>query len=791
MADAGKKERESEFSFFGPGFDMALSAAAQKGSKLDFQKMLQNTKKHIEAHYGEGSFQVQTGESGNVTDILFKPDYAEEFLSMGLDDLIRDLRTRQNKAEPIEVDRESGKSGATGFQRLQTSLKRSPVGKFRFLQSQLGASNVRQDPQTGEFLVRQDENQPFRPFDPKPSLSLKSFKDAFGDFMDLGGLVVEAVPGMIGAAKGAAAGGTAGSIVPGAGTAVGALIGGLAGGGLGDTGGTVLAHGLDQALPGDSETTAEDFGKDLLFNVGSGALGELGGAAFQAVRGAKGRALQKTVQKGIETRPDLLKEGLELQAETGIRMTPAQLSEEATLQGLEQQARNTSKNAVKSQMRRFGDEQAAQLKAFTEKILDKQLGSKVGAAQASENFGKAYKGLERKLTQERFKVGNEMFEAAFKESGGERIIPLNNFREALQGAMTGGVDADSKAITKKAREFLQEMELNRVPGQEGFDTRATVKQLQDHLRVFGQGRRGGRKISSAELVQDKNFARDMFNALQRDLDEAVEQGIGGQPLREARDTYAGLSRELEQLRKEFIFKKVERMLGAGNLDRLAKDLSSDAYTAPQLEKAFRVMESASDETADAARQLKREILGRQLITKSQVTNATAAGRNMAIDPGRLRRTLANPDTGPKLRAIIGKDGAKALDRVEKISGRLREITNISATGSAGSQTQPLQEIANFARAFMGGLNFAVPPSLMARAEEIFSPKSIIEYIADPEATKILLGITKPKQKHTAKSVARALNQLARYSVKPDDGPGISAAEAQLRPPTPFEGGFAP
>lgn len=514
---------------------------------------------------------------------------------------------------------------------------------------------------------------------------------------------------------------------------------------------------------------------------------------------------------------DQAAEGATIAKRTGIDLTPGQMSgdpEQVALERVIAQLPGGKKEMLAGDVRR-----GLQFQNFTLNSLEKSAGEKVGADQAVRNVGLARKAQTEHMSELRANAASSGFNDALMQSRNQRIVPVNNaiaeidamigeFESDFTGSSAGKIvealkakrdilvgrgDVRIPAVTKEAPlEIGMYGTRARMPDGSAVpvgvgrnvkrptittpeqiipglpqDARITVRSLQNALRDTGKNAAGsGKFIETGDHGLDRTVASRFFGALQRDLSAAAEStdpvlAGSARGLKLARDTYREMSKEIEA-QDDLLFDAAVKLIDKGDdpgklIHTLATGGNNGAFTPNQVAKTIGTLNEISPV---AARQLKGETM-RALISGT-APNASSFSAQRGITISQRQFATMYQKNVQRIKALYtgDPDGFEAMTLAAKAAARLGDDA-----GMAGSQTAPFLAFQGLFEAVSTiGPRAATAP--LQTAKEIGSAIAHRASAADlaavfnnPEASRIYLGLAKPKQALTREQVAAGIARI--------------------------------
>lgn len=643
------------------------------------------------------------------------------------------------------------KEAATGFwDRVKLSFKFNKTGALDFLRKKYGEDNVlpvtdRSGSEIRTFAVK-GPDEILRPIDPDTGFFSMDFA---GDVGDIVADVVESGPGIAAAAIAAASGvGTAASL------------GVMA---AGDAVGSALKQWIGSMISGDEAASISERGGALLFNVGTGLATEGGQAALKAlakpitrnIPGLAGGQRQREFAQALEGKAtreaptggtfqqNIARSGALEDAQnkklagTGHELvfTPGQSS--GSLRVMLQER-------ALAQMPEFIDDlglskrkQLEALGALADRSINMVAGdvTRLGDTTVSGDLiskGTKYLG---KLRDHRRDVTKPLFREVDRISGNRASIGVANSRRLISTLLRPYKNSGATSpIADAMQKDLEALGSGRI----------TASTMQDLLQVWGERISDPRKFESVIPGADSNYARQVFRALQSDLDLAVKgQAPAARKLRIARDKYRELSEPINAM-PESTLRRFFKLEADGKTDKIMDAVNSMGES--ELRGLYEFMSKADKATADNM----RAQYWTNLFEKSGGLGGTTFKEDIAeeiFSPARMGKLISKKKK--QLRALFGKD-LSAVKELSELTSTIRRAAQHPQI--AGSDTAP-KLLAMFEQRFgsLSGLIREVVgeglasrdaiPELMKTKEGMRSLRNALNVAMQPESkTKRALSV---------------------------------------------------
>ena len=408
--------------------------------------------------------------------------------------------------------------GAPAGVRARASLFADPQQKYKFFQRTFQPENVRQGP-TGEVEAR---GAIYNPKDPKTWGRIDEEGLSWGDLADLAGDIPELAGVFAGGARGSVLGAAAGA-----------------------AGGNILRQFL-ASMYGEERPLTER-ATDVGVAAGAGATGQkIANVVGKALRGV---SLPKLHQK------EYTEEARAAAGEVGGKLTLSQETGSRPARIIEDQTR---RNAMAADiMEQFEiHQQVKPAKAYLERVMGQLTPKKVPDFALGNKVAAGYERVVDTLMQQMQKNNTKNFSFLHEAFGRQPVIETNNLLQEMNTLATRygkGTDFGHQ-ITGLANKMKGSiLQVFQTP--EGkISARVTAEDLQDLLQTYGSrafSNKGGPILSGLDTMADREVARKLYSALNKDLDAAVitgKQSSQAALLKKARDQHRedmGAIRELQ------------------------------------------------------------------------------------------------------------------------------------------------------------------------------------------------------------------------------------------------------
>lgn len=622
--------------------------------------------------------------------------------------------------------------GAPPGVRTNMGALKSEVEKHDYLVSEFGQDNVlpvlgQQGDDVIGFRFRASDKEPWRFVDPSPGdvgqgggKFESMVRDAVGDAADV------AVPLMLEAAPGAAA-----QVV---GNAVAGPVGGAVAGTLMDAAGPYLTDAYASKLPG-YDPSQHQTGQDAV--IAGGASAAFNALPFAgrflkpgvhnlARKAGKELVLDEGAEKvAIKTGAEMVGDRMALSKRTATDLTPAQATGSRAMLQMQDAASSIGKHA--NEIRAVEVNQARQANEFLNLTLNR-IGPDVDSATAGTAVARAYENYLKKLSDVRRGATKPLFDEAEKALGGERVIPINGFLDSVDEMIARYKSPGSSSGTQSLVKQLETMRAGLV-AEGGQRSGVSVSELSAMLSDWG----GSAKSGAMDVFKDTDprraraAAARLFGALKNDMDVAASDealGPAAGALRKARDTYAELSRPIEEARSSLLTNALKM---EGERPDMIGAAFAQSRSPAQIKRALDIVSKADPE---AAVMLKRDMLN--AVVEGAEAGAERARARIDISPQKFASQMSLSKNRAKVMAIVGT-GDDAAESMRMWNDAIEIMSVISDRGlPPGSPTASrllnaamdvgglAMGIANKGRAVINSKMFAELASDPVKRDEFYS-----------------------------------------------------------------------
>lgn len=665
------------------------------------------------------------------------------FSDAELEGLATQLQAQLSSPEVAGVDKTDGADFLT---RAGASFKSDPAERLEFVKKRLGAENVAQTT-TGDIVWRKPGDKRWRAFD-EAGLSLADVADFIGD-----------VPEIAGGAIGATLGGVAGTVAPGPGNVAGAVVGA----GAGSAAGNIVKQAISAMLPGEESARPASRVKDVLISGGLGAAGQKVGMMVGRALSPSARAAQPASQYAAE--------GERLAQAVGGDLTAGQRGGSQSLRVTEDYLRrNPSAASIMSEFE--VEKQLKPIKTYLDRTLSRLSATEVDDQALGAAFRGAYDRGARLLTDRVLRQGEQDFEFLKLAVGDVPIFEPQNFLSELRllaqrfGDPT--MPPDMAKYAAKATNLLEHYSAQLAGG------RYNAQQMQDLLKTYGKAGYGRSPLTILEGLEKSDqtrIARDLFQALTKDLDLAAQQTTTlpvpagasvtnvAKLLKNARTNYAQNMAAVDELGLSVIGKKIGKMKGAVEPERIA-------------EWAQKLRPSGLSATLDILETMRPGVRGetaRNMVENALVKATEAArvsGTGPAMAPFSANKLLAALPDEETLRAILGPNSPR-LTELADLAGYLHRVVERSETSNT-LQMNPFMTI--------GKSLINAPANAPGQLTAIIAPRTMARILTDNEAVKRLRILRQAAGRRTARAQEAAAWLMQRYLPAQTIEAGVTARD---------------
>lgn len=442
--------------------------------------------------------------------------------------------------------------------------------------------------------------------------------------------------------------------------------------------------GLGDLVTGNEKTdfNAEKL-KQILSGAGIGAAAggilNRGGALLENLLPSNATANVLNLANRGANKGQLAKEGEALADQTGVMMTPGQISGSKTMNAAENAARQS---IFSREIANIGDQKRVQqLADHFERTMDGITKSSASPAVAGAQVQAAVKNTVRGLEDVRRKTAEADFGAVRAMTQGKAAIQPDNTANALkaileENAQVGTPGADSLAAFASKQLGNVGKEAGQAPAQGNLDKIMTLRSYLS--KVAG----GQAKISGEN--QDRRIAAQLLKTIDDDI-EANADAIGGDlggALKKANANYRAVSQQIDSVKASPLGKVLgDDMAGAmesGTFNTIAPEVVMDrmAKLKPTELGVVRGILEKSDPESWAV--LKRGLL-EDAIEKSKAMPASAGINNAVLRPSQLVKNVGDQK---RLEAAFTPAELSEINAGLNVARRLSDSTGYNFSGTA-------------------------------------------------------------------------------------------------------------
>jgi len=477
-----------------------------------------------------------------------------------------------------------------------------------------------------------------------------------------------------------------------------------------------------------------------------GALGAPIGAVTEGATVLK-NWIPNAIKKAYEANQGLYAEGVEVSKRTGVRYKLSQLLQDPEIDAFERAYRGNFSGERAARNIEF--DQAEQAKSYFQSLLkpqDKEPGEAVAAAFAKV-LGDDTTGL---LGKRKLDAGRN-FQAA--ETAGAEIT-LKNTLSTIDEMIAENTDVMTGPANHALANQLRNLKTRILERGEGKVRQLRLKtneggvtfleeyltggglvkplQLQKALENAGRAAKGNGKIFDEEvhMAAERGPAKRLFSALNRDLDEAVDEGLkGASELRFARDEYAKSTAAITEL-EDSALGQIFGAQGGANLDDIENAVLR--MSSRQIKSTIDVLEKVDPAMRERLQQFYLERTFAAASRRGQAGSADFIPAKM-IDFRQPGGRTANEGPEDVFNALF-PDGPMRQKVADGIRAAQFIMVNNNATGG-----QNVVRLRNLAYA-LTNMNKGAAASF---ATQMLTPKAIGSYVLDPASVEALKQLTKP------------------------------------------------
>ncbi len=474
--------------------------------------------------------------------------------------------------------------------------------------------------------------------------------------------------------------------------------------------------------------------------------------------------IPKAIEKAKKLHQPAIKEGVDLQARTGVMFKLSQLAQDPALERAERFARTG--DAAERVGRAIEDAQPKQVLEHFEKIVaPKQAGPQLPMGVRVQRghdriIGDASKGTG--LLGARKTAAAKNFRKA-EEAGG--LITTGNFlqeaKKLIQQNSGPGAGKTELALASELQRIMDDV-IDQTGGA------LTPMQLQRRLEAWGRASKGTGKILSDQVdrAAEKGPAKALFSALNRDLDAAISAGgRGSTELKVARDTYRADTAKITAVRESALGKLFDVKGTPTRVDIESKLLKMDP------DELRSTMQILSKTDRHVQQHLQTFWLSRA-IEKAKVPGEAGA---VEFIPAKLldlhtgakgpagatsnREVFDAVFTDPTVRKQV-KDGLKAVS--------VMMANNFRTSGRTVSRLKNLANVTAEAGRSAKGLRGELLDAGRLWAMDVLAPEHVARYVLDPQGVRALTTLAEPFNDNAASAALTTLLNIALRDAPPDE-----------------------
>lgn len=364
-----------------------------------------------------------------------------------------------------------------------------------------------------------------------------------------------------------------------------------------------------------------------------------------------GEAIGRVAQGGNDS-PAALRRGLRVAEQTGINLTPGQLTggKGTTM------AENLARQSIWTRDRMFQGDQTRARQMLN--AINRTAKGVSPTATSADSFATGLqaqvKTMANDLANARSKFGREAYGKIEQAAGGQKVIPTTRVQNEIAKIVdehAGVQGADSSAIASQADRFF-----NALSGDGAISPMTALRQLQAWEKA---GRTGAGLF---EGIQDRSTAKTLANRLARALSDDIDSAGGnlGDSLRQANAGWRDYSKKIDALESSAL----GRMVG----ESFADDVAGVAFNKVSPEKVWQRMDALPPTELKAVKTYLEKSNPGLWAQYQRLTleRARDIGRTSAPSMG-LRTLGINP--GGFVKALEGSTGKQAINQ----QGRLKVI----------------------------------------------------------------------------------------------------------------------
>ena len=489
--------------------------------------------------------------------------------------------------------------------------------------------------------------------------------------------------------------------------------------------------GLGDLVTGNEKTdyNAEKL-KQILSGAGIGAAAggilNRGGALLENLLPSNATANVLNLANRGANKGQIATEGEALAKQTGVMMTPGQVSGSKTMNMAENAARQS---IFSREIANVGDQKRVQqLADHFERTMDGITKSSASPAVAGAQVQSATKNILKGLTDWRSKVAEEDFGKIRELTKGQAAIVPENTTGALkaileENAQVGTPGADSLVAFAQKQLGNVGKEAGQAPAQGNLDK---IMSLRSYLsKVAG----GQAKISGEN--QDRRIAAQLLKTIDDDIEANADQ-IGGDlggMLKTANARYREVSQQMESVKAsplgKILGEDISGAMQTGEFNTIAPEIVMDRMAKLKPTELGVVRGLLEKDQPQAWSVLKRGLL-EDAIEKSKAMPASAGVNNAVLRPSQLVKNVGDQK---RLEAAFTPAELSEINAGLNVARRLSDSTGYNFSGTAGQ---------NEVFGLMNGVKSAGIKGAASLAGSALGSRSLARLMTNAEGRRTLL-----------------------------------------------------
>lgn len=493
--------------------------------------------------------------------------------------------------------------------------------------------------------------------------------------------------------------------------------------------------------------------KQMGIGAGAGAAGSTVlqglGRAAEAVLPSNATAWILNKVAGGANKSPTAAEGERLAQQTGVMLTPAQVSGSKSMTAAENAARQS---IFSRELANQGDQaRVAQLADYFDRTADGITKSAASPAIAGQQIQAATRGVVSKLENMRAETAGRDFGAIRALTKGQASIVPQNANDALQGMVADfeGIGTPSAdAIANFARRQLANVNPSTGAGAPAMGNLDKLMQLRSYLsKVAG----GQAKISGDNV--DRMLSAKLLGAIDQDIESGAQQ-IGGDlggMLSQANQRYRAFSQQIDSVKASPLGKILgEDMAGAiqsGGFNTLAPETVIDRLSKLTPTHLGVVRGMLEKENPEAWQVFKRSLL-ESALEKAKQFPASEGANTAVLRPNVLIKSLGD---SAQLRAVFSPQELSQITAGLDVARRLSDKTGYNFSGTA-SQAEALS--------MMNSLKDMSLKGAASVGGQALGTRKIAQLMTDANGRAALLKLSRlPPQSNEARRLAAQIAAL--------------------------------